>query len=285
MALSGRDNQRGRLLSVVFAAAIWIGVVVVGAGKRTEDPLLGVDNMEIVWTVMLGLAVLLSLVALVILRPSGLEATEDNRRHTGWLVLLVFLGLLWWKPELLRGLINEDQSPTGEVGVVAGPEPELDEVAVETVAQLTDILLVLAGLAAIAGVWWFATRRVDQAADQLEEVDAVTDEQLEDDLVEAIDSLSFELRSDDDPRTTIIRAYAILEGVLAQRGLRRAPSETHAEHIRRALRGLRVEAEPFAQLGVLYERARFSQIPVAVSEQRQAAEALEAARQSLTRPA
>ena len=96
-----------------------------------------------------------------------------------------------------------------------------------------------------------------------------------------LEQASIELAASGDPRTAVLRSYAVLETVLASHELERAKSETVTEHLRRALRNLRVDATPLIELGRLYELARFSDHPISKTQQIDAAEALERARLSL----
>ena len=104
---------------------------------------------------------------------------------------------------------------------------------------------------------------------------------LEVDLVQALEHAARELDATTDPRTAVLRSYAVLETVLASHGLTRAKSETPTEHLHRALQNLRIDAAPVVQLGGLYEVARFSDRPISKAAQDDAADALRRTRASL----
>ena len=56
-----------------------------------------------------------------------------------------------------------------------------------------------------------------------------------------------DLEAEPDARRAVIAAYARMEGVLARHGLRRCPSETPLEYLRRILLGLTARAETRSQ--------------------------------------
>jgi hypothetical protein len=78
------------------------------------------------------------------------------------------------------------------------------------------------------------------------------------DLVETITDLIEGLEAEPDPRRAVIAAYARMESVLARHGLRRRPSETPLEYLRRVLLGLTERGDAVQRLTELFERAKFS---------------------------
>lgn len=267
---------------IVFGAlAAWIGVVVVGAGSSVDDSLLGVDHLDIVWIIIMGISALLGLVLLIALNPFSSEwSPPERRRSVGvWGVLILALVVVVLRPELLDNFA-EDQDEEISAGVVGaedlpggalGDEPE-------TVAQATDLLLLLAGVGATAGLWILMKRRLaDGDGADSESVD----EAFETDLIAALEQLTTELGESSDPREAVLRSYAVLETVLASHGFRRTRSETPTEHLRRSLKNLRVDASPLIRLGSLYEIARFSEEPISAAQQHDAADALARARNAL----
>jgi len=100
-------------------------------------------------------------------------------------------------------------------------------------------------------------------------------------LAQALDQAASELDASIDPRTAVLRSYAVLETTLASHGLSRAKAETATEHLRRALRNVQIDTAPVAQLGGLYEVARFSARPISKTQQDDAADALRRAQASL----
>ena len=67
-----------------------------------------------------------------------------------------------------------------------------------------------------------------------------------------------DLEAEPDARRAVIAAYARMEGVLARHGLRRLPSETPLEYLRRILLGLTGRADAVKRLTSLFEQAKFS---------------------------
>jgi uncharacterized protein DUF4129 len=67
-----------------------------------------------------------------------------------------------------------------------------------------------------------------------------------------------DLEAEPDARRAVIAAYARMEGVLARHGLRRLPSETPLEYMRRVLLGLTARADAVKRLTSLFEQAKFS---------------------------
>ena len=67
-----------------------------------------------------------------------------------------------------------------------------------------------------------------------------------------------DLESEPDARVAVIAAYARMEGVLAYHGMRRLPSETPVEYLRRVLLDLTAEHDAVRTLTSLFEEAKFS---------------------------
>jgi hypothetical protein len=67
-----------------------------------------------------------------------------------------------------------------------------------------------------------------------------------------------DLEAEPDARRAVIAAYARMERVLARHGLRRRPSETPLEYLRRILLGLTARADAVTRLTNLFEQAKFS---------------------------
>jgi hypothetical protein len=67
-----------------------------------------------------------------------------------------------------------------------------------------------------------------------------------------------DLEAEPDARRAVIAAYARMEGVLGRHGLRRRPSETSLEYLRRVLRDLTSRADAVTRLTSLFEQAKFS---------------------------
>jgi hypothetical protein len=84
--------------------------------------------------------------------------------------------------------------------------------------------------------------------------DSTVSEDLAASMSDAID----DLEAEPDARRAVIAAYARMEAVLARHGLRRRPSETPVEYLRRVLLGLTARADAVSRLTGLFEQAKFS---------------------------
>jgi hypothetical protein len=91
------------------------------------------------------------------------------------------------------------------------------------------------------------------------------------------------LRSEDDPRHAVIKAYAGMERALAEDGLPRRSSETPLEYLRRALERLSASAAATTRLTSLFEQARFSSHLIDEEMRREALAALGDLRSELAR--
>ncbi len=78
------------------------------------------------------------------------------------------------------------------------------------------------------------------------------------DLAASMSDAIDDLEAEPDARRAVIAAYARMEGVLARHGLRRLPSETPLEYLRRILLGLTARADAVKRLTSLFEQAKFS---------------------------
>jgi hypothetical protein len=264
---------------VSIAIAVWILVIVAGAGATANDSLLGVDNVGDVVTAVFLVAGVLSIAFLIYLKSfSGewIKPDRSNRDYGVWVLVAIVIGLMFWQPDFLSSLA-EEQAEEGVGGLFeTAVEPESEE-AVETVAQVTDILLLVGAVAVIGGVWFLVRRRTTGVPDD----DNQPATALEIDMVQALDQAARELDATTDPRTAVLRSYAVLETVLATHGLTRAKAETATEHLQRAMQNLRIDTEAVAQLGGLYEIARFSERPISKNQQDAAATSLRRAQASL----
>ncbi len=106
---------------------------------------------------------------------------------------------------------------------------------------------------AVAALYVGHRRRKRRSAVPLDAASAVA-EDLAAELSDAID----DLEAEPDARRAVIAAYARMEGVLARHGLRRLPSETPFEYLRRILLGLTSHADAVKRLTSLFEQAKFS---------------------------
>src|SRR3954453_2692262 len=97
---------------------------------------------------------------------------------------------------------------------------------------------------------------------------------IAEDLVESMSNAIEDLEAEPDARRAVIAAYARMEGVLGRHGLRRRPSETPVEYLRRILLGLTDRADAVRRLTRLFEQAKFSRREIDASMKQDAIGAL-----------
>jgi hypothetical protein len=90
-----------------------------------------------------------------------------------------------------------------------------------------------------------------------------------------------DLENEPDARRAVIAAYARMENVLARNGLKRRPSETPVEYLRRILLGLTSRGDSVSRLTSLFEQAKFSRHEIDVSMKLDAIGALREIRDDL----
>jgi len=135
------------------------------------------------------------------------------------------------------------------------------------------VSLVLAAAAVGWYLWWRAHREMPP----LRETGRGIAEEVADTICDAID----DLESEPDSRRAVIAAYARMENVLARNGLRRKPSETPTEYLRRILLGLTTRVEAVRRLTALFEQAKFSDHAIDGGMKQEAIDALRAIRDDL----
>jgi hypothetical protein len=94
------------------------------------------------------------------------------------------------------------------------------------------------------------------------------------DLIASMSSAIDDLEAEPDARRAVIAAYARMEGVLGRHGMRRKPSETPLEYLRRILLGLTDRADAVRRLTGLFEQAKFSRRVIDASMKQDAIGAL-----------
>jgi hypothetical protein len=107
------------------------------------------------------------------------------------------------------------------------------------------------------------------------------DASMTDDFVASISDAIDDLEAEPDARRAVIAAYARMEGVLGRHGLRRRPSETPTEYLRRVLLGLTTRGEDVQTLTGLFEQAKFSRHEIGGGMKQDAITALRAIRDDL----
>ena len=141
-------------------------------------------------------------------------------------------------------------------------------------------------VALIAGVlgltvsvaWYTARRRLRQAVRM---PFALEDGTLAADVAGTIDEAIDDLVAEPDARRAVIAAYARMESVLGRNGLRREPSETPLEYLRRVLLGLTARGDAVQSLTRLFEEARFSRHEIDATMKGEAIGALRTIRDDL----
>ncbi len=133
----------------------------------------------------------------------------------------------------------------------------------------------LAGAAAVAGVVLVVRRRLGRARDRRSRTAVPRG------LPAVIEESLAELQRESDPRRAVIRAYVGMERALARHGLGRRPFEAPQEYLVRALGAIRVSRPAGERLTGLFQRARFSEHPIAAQMKRDAITALVAVRDEL----
>ena len=110
-------------------------------------------------------------------------------------------------------------------------------------------------LAALAvGYWWWLRRHKDRLLGAPYEAEPTMVEDLAASIGDAID----DLEAEPDARRAVVAAYARMEATFARHGLRRHPSETPVEYLRRILLGITARGEAVRRLTGLFEQAKFS---------------------------
>ena len=120
--------------------------------------------------------------------------------------------------------------------------------------EWTVFWIALVGLAGAATALFVAHRRRKRRTAMPLDAASSFSEDLAAEMSDAID----DLEAEPDARCAVIAAYARMEGVLARHGLRRLPSETPLEYLRRVLLGLTGRADAVKRLTSLFEQAKFS---------------------------
>jgi hypothetical protein len=100
-------------------------------------------------------------------------------------------------------------------------------------------------------------------------------------IAEALDWSLDDLRREPDPRRAVVAAYARMERLLGEHGVRRHRWEAPLEYLRRAVAGLRGGESSIQELTSLFHEARFSPHTVGEPERARAMEVLTTLRQEL----
>lgn len=274
----------GRRRFVLGAFTAWTLVTASAAGAAPGDTgWVGVPNLSWVLVVLFVLLAIPGLALYIFLLKGDRPDREAVQRRppSYWVVALVFLALF----VLLRAL-SDDADETDE----AEPAPSGVEVlqpgaggvdpvggAASTPVGRSEIVVAASVTAmATAALWWM--RRTSPVVAEPAAGSDVS-------LAPAIDRAIADLDLGDEPRRAVLRAYASLEGALAERGLPRHANETAAEHLGRTLGSFPVDRDELVELGRLYERARFSSHSTPAAARDRARTILDHARADIVRSA
>ena len=158
-----------------------------------------------------------------------------------------------------------------------GNRPKGHRAAVEPQFEWTVLWIAIAALV-VGGAWLFYVwrSRKKRTAVPLELESTVADD-FATSIGEAID----DLEAEPDTRLAVIAAYARMEAVLARNGLKRRPSETPVEYLRRILLGLTARGDSVSRLTSLFEQAKFSRHTIDASMKQDAIGALREIRDDL----
>jgi hypothetical protein len=149
--------------------------------------------------------------------------------------------------------------------------------AVEPHFEYTVLWVALAGLAIGGGWFYYVWRmRAKRTAVPLE-----LEQTVAEDFASSIGDAIDDLEAEPDARRAVIAAYARMETVLARNGLKRRPSETPVEYLRRILLGLTSRGDAVSRLTLLFEQAKFSRHPIDAAMKQDAIGALREIRDDL----
>lgn len=169
----------------------------------------------------------------------------------------------------LRGINKAKKGKPGQSnGDPAAVEPHFEYM----------VLWVALAVIAVGGGWlYYAWRtRKKRTAVPLE-----LEQTVAEDFAASIGDAIGDLESEPDARRAVIAAYARMETVLARNGLRRRPSETSVEYLRRILLGLTARGDSVRRLTELFEQAKFSRHSIDAAMKQDAIDALREIRDDL----
>jgi hypothetical protein len=127
-------------------------------------------------------------------------------------------------------------------------------VAVEPHFEWTVLWIALV-LLAVGGGWLYYNWRTRKKRTA---VPLDRERTVAEDFAASIGDAIDDLEAEPDARRAVIAAYARMETTLARNGLRRRPSETPVEYLRRILLGLTARGDSVSTLTSLFEQAKFS---------------------------
>jgi hypothetical protein len=214
-------------------------------------------------------------------REGGIARKSYRQRTLESIGLLVFFGCLAFVVIYLKthhhhilglnlsGIKNAKKPLDG----IANGKPA----AVQPHFEYTVLWIALAVIA-VGGGWLYYTWRTRKKRTA---VPLELEQTMAEDFAASIDDAIGDLASEPDARRAVIAAYARMESVLARNGLRRRPSETPVEYLRRILLGLTSRGDSVSRLTDLFEQAKFSRHAIDASMKQDAIEALREIRDDL----
>jgi hypothetical protein len=215
-----------------------------------------------------ALAMFLSLVSVAVATPGRKRANESRIEV---ILLMLLLAILAGTGAVARHLVDADRLIAWLGG--AGPHalPMLDNAASETAAMQVPLAnlgltAALAVLAAAMFVFALLVIGLNQPwtviAEWLRRHGHFRRAPWVDDLVSAMSASIHDIEFDGDPRRAVIACYRRCETVLAARRRRRHLAETPREFVHDALAALALPPKAVRSLLSVFERARFSDLPM-----------------------
>ena len=257
-----------RLALVAFALLALLGVVAFasrsGLGQKSQAaPSPG--YVSYAFTAFLIVFVLMIPVAaygfVMQAREGGVGRKSYRQRTLESIGMLFFFGFLAFVVIYLKrhhhhfliphakGLTNAKKALQAGHGHRAAIEPHF---------EYTVLWIALVGLA-VGGGWFYYVWRTRKKRTAVPlELEQTVAEDFASSIGDAID----DLESEPDARRAVIAAYARMENVLARNGLKRRPSETPVEYLRRILLGITSRGDSVSRLTSLFEQAKFSRHPI-----------------------
>jgi hypothetical protein len=168
----------------------------------------------------------------------------------------------------LKGLNGKKKAVHGASGHAAAVEPHFEY----TVLWIALVIIALGG-GWLFYMWRTRKRRTAIPLDR--------EQTVAEDFAASIGDAIDDLENEPDARRAVIAAYARMENVLARNGLKRRPSETPVEYLRRILLGLTSRGDSVSRLTSLFEQAKFSRHEIDVSMKLDAIGALREIRDDL----
>jgi len=282
--VTGRST---RLALVAFGLLLLLGVVAfasrsgLGHQARAKPSPVYVSYAFSAFLVLFVLAIPVAAYAFVIQAREGDVKRKSFRRRTiENLLTMFFFGFVAFVLIYLKhhhqalfsfnqkGLKNGQKLLHGRNGHRAAVEPRFE----------WTVFWIAAGAILVGGGWLYyawRTRKKRRAV-------PVDDERtVAEDFAASIGDAIDDLEAEPDARRAVIAAYARMEAVLARNGLRRRPSETPLEYLRRILLGLAARPDAVSRLTSLFEQAKFSRHEIDASMKQDAIGALREIRADL----